>query len=469
MKNKGTLSLKTQIGYGMGSVADNAVYNFIVSFLSFYMTTMAGVSPIVAGGIISFAVFWDAITDPIVGILIDSSKSKYGKRRPFIIGSVVPMCAAIILLFTNVGFEGVVKNIYYVVLVLLFWTAYTVFNIPYYSLGAAITTDDDERTKLSALRQTLGYVGVFMGSSVTTFVVGKLVASGMKNATAWTWAAVLAAVVIAVSIVIAWAVTKGKEEIDTEEVESRSVKEIFKEVGELLTYKPYVLIIISAFCSCVTFAFMDSDLMYFATYVLGVDEVAASMVYTALTIFGIILIPVITKFALKWDKRSTYIGCMLFSGAIMIAMKFIGITSLTSMIIYMGLYSVGYGAYWMFIFNLLYDVADIDELKSGRRRDGAIFSYYSFLLKLGGAAAAWFLGAVLQNTGFDANAAQQSEHALKGIASLFTIYPGIFMVISGAVILLSPLNKTVTEAVRKALEAKKNGEAYETEAFKHLL
>ena len=266
-----------------------------------------------------------------------------------------------------------------------------------------------------------------------------------------------------------WASTKGKEMSDIEEVEKRSLKDILKEMWELVRFKPYLLIIISAFCSCVTFAFIDSDLMYFATFVLGLNEVSASVVYTALTVFGIILIPVITKIALKWDKGNTYIGCMIFSGVIMIMMKFIGIGSLTAMIVYMGLYSVGYGAYWMFIFNLLYDVVDLDEVKTGRRRDGAIFSYYSFLLKLGGAVAAWFLGMVLQSSGFDADAAVQSEQAIRGIASLFTIYPGIFMVLSGVAIVFSPLNKKVTAAVRKALEAKQNGDDYSTEKFKHLL
>lgn len=469
MRKEQKLGWGIQLGYGAGSIADNAVYNFIVSFLSFYMTTMAGVSPIVAGGIISFAVFWDAVTDPIVGILIDCSRSKYGKRRPFIIGSVIPMCTAVILLFLNTGFSGTAKNIYYLVLVLVFWTSYTVFNIPYYSLGAAITSDDNERTKLSALRQGLGYLGVFFGSSLSTFLVGKFVAFGIENSLAWTYAATITAIIIAVCITITWRATRGREAEDVAEAENRSLKEVLREMKELVCFKPYALIIISAFCSCVTFAFIDSDLMYFATYVLGLNEVSASVVYTALTIFGIILIPVIAKVALKWDKRNTYIGCMIFSGLVMTAMKFIGIRSLTQMIVYMGLYSIGYGAYWMFIFNLLYDVVDIDELKCGRRRDGAIFSYYSFLLKLGGAAAAWILGVVLQSTGFDPDASVQSVHAIRGITSLFTIYPGIFMILSGAVILFSPLNKTVTKAVRDALVEKQKGKEYNTETFKHLL
>ena len=114
----------------------------------------------------------------------------------------------------------------------------------------------------------------------------------------------------------------------------------------------------------------------------------------------------------------------------MIAAKFIGISSLTMAIVYMIIVSIGSAAYWMFIFNFLYDVTDYDEVKSGKRKDGIIMSFYSFLLKLGGAVASLVMGLALEAGGFVADAAEQSTSALSTIESMFTLFPGIFVLIS---------------------------------------
>lgn len=135
MYTQKNLSMKKMLGYSMGALGDNASYCLVFNFLSFFFTTIAGVSPRVSGIIISIALVWDAITDPICGIMMDRSRCKYGKRRPFILTSLPVLGASMILLFLNVDFPQAQKNIYYMVLVCVFWLAYTVFNIPYYSLG----------------------------------------------------------------------------------------------------------------------------------------------------------------------------------------------------------------------------------------------------------------------------------------------------------------------------------------------
>ena len=85
------LKTKDIFGYTIGSIGDCASYNFVLSFFSFFKTTVAGVSPAVAGTIISVAIVWDAITDPIIGYVIDHSKNKHGKRRPWILRSLIPL------------------------------------------------------------------------------------------------------------------------------------------------------------------------------------------------------------------------------------------------------------------------------------------------------------------------------------------------------------------------------------------
>ena len=174
VRDKRAVPLKLKIGYTIGSIGDSTAYNIVISFLSFYLTTVAGISPAMAGTITSIAIVWDAVTDPMLGIMVDASKCRYGKRRPFIGGSFIPLAVSIFFVFFKVDFPQVQKNIYYLIVVLIFWSAYTAFNIPYYSFGSVITNDDDERAKIAGFREVMGFVGIFCGTSVPTFLVGNL-------------------------------------------------------------------------------------------------------------------------------------------------------------------------------------------------------------------------------------------------------------------------------------------------------
>lgn len=453
-KESNKLSYKAMLGYSIGAWGDYTAYGFIYSFLSFFLTTIAGVSPAVSGMIISAAVVWDAITDPIAGVLMDNLKCKYGKRRPFIATSIIPLGASIVLLFLNIDCAQSLKNIYYFVLVLVFWTSYTIWNIPYYSLGAVIAKSDEERTKIAGIRQVAGFIGTFCSSTVPTFLVGKFLETGMKNDTAWFYIGVIVAAIVVITIVIMWRSTRGLEAVEhVAHKERQSIKSLLSDIGKVMRLKPYLIVIVCALCMNVNMALFNSNVMYFGKYNLGVGETQVSMIFLAQNITSIALVPVLTKLGLKFDKKSVFVTCMCISGITMIAAKFIGISSLTMAIVYMIIVSIGSAAYWMFIFNFLYDVTDYDEVKSGKRKDGIIMSFYSFLLKLGGAVASLVMGLALEAGGFVADAAEQSTSALSTIESMFTLFPGIFVLISGLIVVLTPLTRKKMGEIQEQLSA----------------
>lgn len=455
------LSVKDKLGYTIGSIGDSTSYNFVLSFFSFFMTTVAGVSPAIAGLIISLAIAWDAITDPIIGYMVDHSKSKKGKRRPYILRSLIPMGASIILMFLNVDFPQVQKNIYFLVLVLIFWTSYTAFNIPFYSFGAVLSDDDTERVSLSAYREVLGYVGIFCASSVPTFLVGLLLKQGWNNSEAWFAAAVVVAVITVSSIAIMWRATQGKEPVEeNEEVSSMNIKGFFADVWSLLKMKPYLLVIVCALFTNIYMTLFNSNLMYYVVYNMGAGETQASAMFTAMNIVSILFIPFITKGVAVFSKQRVFITSVLFSGLVMIAMKFIGVPNVYVGCIYVILVGVGTCAYWMCIFNFLYDVIDYDEFKTGKKRDGIIMSYYSFLLKLGGAVASALQGFCLQLSGFDAELTVQGAGALNTIALFFTVVPGICLIIAGLAIVATPLKDERMVKLRAELDKKRSGLEY---------
>lgn len=463
------LKIKDILAYAAGSVGDSTAYNFVMSYFSFFLTTVAGVSPAVAGTIISAAMIWDMVTDPVAGYLLDRSKNKNGKRRPWILKSLIPMGVSLVLMFLNIDVPQAQKNIYYLVLVLVFWTSYTAFNISYYSFGVVLTNVDSERVKLAAYREVLGYVGIFFASSVPTFIVGKMLGAGVGNEGAWAVAGVAVAVIATVMIFIMWGFTAGKERVRGRTVARKAVRKGFlRHMAGLFRMKPYILVILCALLTNVCLTLFNSSLLYYVNYNMRLTETQAAMMLTVMNIVSIVFVPIVVKAVEKFTKGKVFAACMIFSGMIMMLARFVSPKSVEAGCIYVALAGIGTCAFWMCIFNFLYDVVDYDEFNTGYMRDGMIVSCYSFLLKAGGAGAAALQGFLLEKNGFDGALAVQNDGVLGVIEAMFTILPGICAVLAGAMIILTPLKDKKMELLRQALEEKRHGEDYSLEGFEDL-
>lgn len=464
------IPFKTKVGYSLGGTGDAIAYDFIGSFLLFFLTDLAGLSPAIAGTIIGVAVIWDAITDPILGMLSDRCKSKYGKKRPFLLGSAIPLAVVMMFLFHTVAFDGNAKIAYYVIFTLLFWTAYTCFNIPFFALGGCLSTNTDERTKIRSVAQVFNFIGVFCASALPTFLVGTFRDAGCSEADAWQYAVIIIGTIAAICILLSWNSTRGYELDIQDSTDSKRTNNIFKEIKEVMCIKPYLNVLLCQLFFYASYTIFTSSIMYFASYNLGIGETQASLIYTGITIGGIIVAILLGPIAVKFDKRNAYIACMLIGGAIMVAGKFMPLESgLMVAVVFAAVVNIGSAGHWTLSYTLLYDVYEIDEFRSGRRREGFLMSYFSFCGKLGGAAAGFMTGWILELASYDAEAATQTPEALAAIKSLFTVWPGIFCIASGIVIILYPVTRKRFELLLANLELKRQGKEYTTEGFEKLV
>ncbi|MCL1897037.1 MAG: MFS transporter, partial [Clostridiales bacterium] len=206
------LSIGTLLGYAVGQLGCSIPFNTYMYFFLFFLTNAAGIRPGIAGTISLIAVLWDAITDPIVGTLSDNLRSKFGRRRPFILGGSIPLGITLILMFTvpgglsEAGFIG-----YYIIMAVLFYTANTVVVVPYFSLGAEITQDYDERTKLRVMTSFFIYLAVLVATAFPPMIIDSAMAGGKNLGEAWTLTATVFAAAAVVIILISWNFTRGKE------------------------------------------------------------------------------------------------------------------------------------------------------------------------------------------------------------------------------------------------------------------
>lgn len=462
------IPFKTKIGYSLGGTGDAIAYDFIGSFLLFFLTDLAGISPAIAGTIIGIAVLWDAITDPIIGMVSDRCKSKYGKKRPFLLGSAVPLAVIMIMLFHVVGLDGNAKVAYYVIFAMLFWTTYTVFNIPYFSLGGCLTANTDERTRIRSIAQVFNFIGVFFASAVPTFFVGMFQKSGCSEADSWQYAVIIIGAIAAVVIMISWNATRGYE-LDIEETTDSTHDNIFKEIKEVLCLKPYIFVLISQLLFYASYTISSASILYFTENNLGMGEAQASLIYTGVTTGGIIVALLLGPVAVKFDKRTAYIACMFIGGTIMVAGKFMPIESLGAAIAFAAVINIGSAGHWTLSYTLLYDVFEIDEFKNGKRREGFLMAFFSFCGKIGGAAAGTLTGFILEIAKYDASVSVQVPEALAAIKSLFTLWPGLFCLAAGVVILLYPVTRERFELMMVNLELKRQDKEYSTEGFEKII
>ncbi|MCE2603772.1 MFS transporter, partial [Pseudomonas aeruginosa] len=127
------------------------------------------------------AILWDAVTDPIIGYISDNLKSKYGRRRPMILAGAIPYGISVFLLFNNIDLGGNAQFFYFLAVALLFWTSFTTYDIPFFSLGAELSEDFNERTSLRAWSSVFMYLASMLATALPPILLSKLQGSGYSS------------------------------------------------------------------------------------------------------------------------------------------------------------------------------------------------------------------------------------------------------------------------------------------------
>lgn len=460
------LPMKVRVGFGIANLGDTVITEFVGAFLIFFFTNIAGIRPAVAGMIVSVGVLWDAVSDPVIGTLSDRSKFKSGRRRPFLLMSVLPIIISTALLFTAVDFPSGLKIAYYILMLIFYWTAYTLFNIPYLSLGSELSTNNDEKTITSSIRQVFGTVGLLFANALPLMLVSIFKGIGFSDVHSWTSAAAVLGAIAGTAVLITWRSTRGWEIVYEQKENQESA---FRSLGQVLKYKPYILIIVASFFFYFAFNTCNSTIIYNAMSVIGVSEAETAIVYTIATIAGIILSVVIGRLAVMFDKKWVFVSFMAFSGIALCLFKVIGFPNINYQIAQFTLAHFGIIVFLVLSYNLLYDTCEVYEFKSGQMLTGVMVSYFSFFIKLGKAAALQCVGLILDTSGYKADLAVQPDSAKEAVISMASVIPGGLMVVCALIIAVYPISRKRFRAMQEAKKLKDAGKDYSVEEFREIL
>ncbi|HML38596.1 MAG TPA: MFS transporter [Bacillota bacterium] len=460
--------MRNKFAYASAALGDSATYCVVGTFLMFFLTTVVHIDPAVVGALIGVSALWDAVISPLIGFWSDHSCNKMGRRRPFLLAGATILAASCCLLFHTVDAGPAVKAIYYGIVIIIFWSGFSLFYIPYLALGADFTDDYTERTHLRSYAYGFNTVGTLLGIVMPSFFVDLLHSKGISVEGAWQITGALIGVVSALSIYVTFALSKNKDVchqmksgggVDPQTAAQggeklspgRNLMEIGKGYRDILKLKPIQYLLAASMIYLVANTICGADRMYFYTYNLGLSAASITVVLLFSSFIGISFMPVVIRLSKWFDKRSLLILMMLTSAALVLLARFIGVETIQGALAFTFVFGISSGAYWQLMPSMIYDVCEYDELETGGRREGSIVSLQSLSESISEAVAMQLLGIVLQLAGFKGEAATQSPLTLEWIENSIMVIPAIFMILSAAMVYRYPITKAKYEEIQAEL------------------
>lgn len=471
-----SLSIKEKIGYSLGDLSANLVFQTLITYLAYFYTDIYGLNADDATAIIFFVGTAAAIGfNPIIGALADRTNSKWGKFRPWILWTAVPLGVTSVLAFTTPDFSYSGKVIYAVVTYTLLLLLYAGSNLPYSALSGVITGDMKERNSISAYR----FVAVmFAQFFVQVFMLPIIMYAGDGDKAVgieitMTWLAVIGTILLLITFITT------KERIVPKPEQSSSLTD---DIKDLIKNTPWIIMLTVTILLFTTLAMKGGAFVYyFENYVskdslsdfispiidflssiginfFGSDPVSAGfgLFNAGGIIFMIIGIGLSKTLADKYGKRNVF-GVFLFISTLFISVFYVlspdSINLIFGAQIFHGFF---YGITIPLLWAMIADVADYSEWKNNRRATAIIFSAMMVGLKLGLSIGGALVASILGSYGYVPNSVgEQTESAILGTKMLVSIFPSIPFLVAAALLFFYVIDKKMEEKIEKDLLKKR--------------
>lgn len=442
------LTRAVKLGYGVGDLGGNLFFTLGGFYLLFYLTDVVGMAAGLAGTALMIGKVWDAVTDPLAGYLSDRTRSRFGRRRPWLFVGAFVMIAGMFVMFRKpeaLAAAGGGALFAYVVLAACFVnTGYTLINIPYGAMTPDLTPDFDERTELNGYRMSFAVVGTFVGAGA----VLPLVALFGGGAAGWTGMALVTGVIIAVATLIV--VFTVHEKQHTGEQPKRGIIGSYLEVLKL---RPFLLVLIPWAFHIAGINIIQAALLYYFRAIYG-NEAAFQIALPILLGAAIVFIPVWVRISKSIGKRASYnTGMLIFAASVIVFFLFGHRGGPQFAFVVMGIAGVGFATQYVMPFSILPDVVEYDYAEHGVRREGVFYGTWTFMSKIGQAVGVGINGWILTAFGYreavGGVVVEQPESALIGIRLLVGPIPAACFLIGVLVLHFYPITREVYEEIQQ--------------------
>ncbi len=448
------LSLSQKLAYGVGDLGTAITANLLAFFLLPFFTDVAGIPPAIAGAILFAGKLWDAINDPIIGVLTDKTRTRWGRRRPWLLFSAIPFG----LTFASLWWipfprEQNALVIYYFIANLLFNTFFTAVNLPYCALTPELTQDYDERTSLNNFRFAFSIAGSVLSAVLHLFIVGQFPANpALGYAVAGTFWAVVSTVPVFICF---W----GTRERYSSPSDSTPLWQQFRSIfGNI----PYLYVIGIYICAWLALQATATVIPYYVRYWVRPDNPDAVISFAILAVQGtaFVMLFVWSKLSVWLGKKAVFVwGCSAwFAGQV--GLFVLQPQQVAFMYVLAVLAGVGVSTAYLVPWAMLPDVVDLDELHTGRRREGMYYGFVVLLQKFALAGALFGIGIALDWAGFVPPVGQnpvlvQPEAVLQVLRFLIAPVPAVLLIMGIVLASFYPITKEKHREILALLSAKK--------------
>ena len=437
------LPLATIALYSAPGVGAGYMFLLVTLFLLKYATDVLLIAPAAMGVIFMAARVWDALTDPVVGFLSDRTRTRMGRRRPWLLAAALPVGVTFAMLWAppqSLSGAGLVA--WMAVAVFLFYTAMTAFIVPHNALGAELTTHYHDRTRVFGWRQAAWHLGVLFALVSMTLLTRSESPRVLASTQAW-----LAAAGMAVLLVVA---VRGLRE--KAEFQGRGAPHPYRAFADVWRNPHARLLLFVFLIESIGGAVVGVLTIYFSEYVLHTPQLTPVYI-AAYFIAATVSVPVWIPLSRRLGKKSLWFGSMIFTAIGFGATFALGPGQALWMLgIATGL-GVAAGCGNMVGPSIQADIIDWDECATGQRKEGSYFAAWNFVYKAATGFTLGITGFALQAAGYTPNA-EQGEAAVLAIRTLYAIFPLVCYAIGATLFLRFSFNEAEYEKVRREIDAR---------------
>lgn len=453
-------SLSEKIGYGFGDMSSSMFWKIFSYYLPFFYSNIFGLRLDQVGVLLVVTRIWDAVSDPMMGVICDRTKTRWGKYRPYLLIMALPFAICGIFLFCTPAVGPTMKLVWAYVTYIMMMTVYTGINVPYGAMLGVMTDDSDTKTVLSSFRMFFAYGGSFIALFCWEPVCNAL--GGYASPAGWQNAMVVISAACLLLFLLSFSMTKEK-------LHTESTASIGSDFKSLLKNAPWWILIGAALCSNLFNTVRGSTVAYFFSDVIGAEVSLSLGSWSFLFYAGLFLsigevcnmvgVALTTPIANAIGKKTTYIVSMAVLIALSILFFYIPVSQSGYwwMIVLQVLISIFTGIISPLVWSMYADVSDFAENRDGTASTGLIFSSASMAQKFGGAFGGYAVMAILKGFGYDTAAgAVQTEQAVLGLKYLMSWIPAAVAALAIVVVVFYPLTKKKMDAIQEELAVKRN-------------
>lgn len=457
-----TLSVKEKVGYGLGDTASNFYWKLFENFQLYFYTDVFGISAAAAATMFFVTKLWDAINDPLVGILADRTRTAWGRFRPYLLWMSVPFAVTGILTFYTPDLSPTGKLVYAYVTYTLVFMAYTAINIPYGALMGVISSSSLERTSVSTYRFVLAFFGGLIVQKFTeplvdffgrtfgqtrTVLVNNVETLVIDKQTGFTWTVGCYALAAMVLFWVTFATTK--ERVQPQHSANNRLTE---DLGDLLRNRPWLVLLVVGLFQILADWTRGSAVAYYFTYYVGGEFGNFLVTGTVASILGMLA----TRPLTAWLGKARLLIIANLLKAILTAVFFLlGPQQVGWMYFLHAAAAFISGPVPILLWAMYADVADYSEWKNGRRATGLVFSAATFSQKMGGALGAavpgWTLAWVQFQAPIEGIAQPQSAATIAGIIWMMSLIPAAFLMAAIVALLFYNLTDSLLQQIEQDL------------------